>query len=248
MRGTLVAVLIVNTPGFFEHSLYTNPRDGRNLGHAYPGNPLGTDSERVASFLFEELVLGSDAYVDAHCGDLVEDLVPFTLWAKVADPAVAGKCAAMARVYGLERTLIMDLDTVGGLTYAEAAKHGVPAIVGEVGQQGICDEHSVLTHLRGLQNVMAYLGIIDPVGEQPPPPREMVGFATTRTGVSATHHPSVAVGDHVVKGQKTGELHDVFGARIEDVHSLATGEVVFLVRSLAVKAGDPLVGIGVDPA
>jgi hypothetical protein len=246
MRGTLLAILVVNTPGFFEHSLYTNPRDGKNLGHAYPGNPDGTASERVAAFLFQELVLGSDAYIDAHCGDMVEDLLPFTLRARVEDQVVDDKCAALARVYGLKRTLILDLGTAPGLTYAEAARHGVPAIVGEVGQQGICDEDSVLMHLRGMQNVMGHLGIIDADGQPMPPPEEMVGFATTRTSVSATYHPSVAVGDHVMKGDRTGELHDLFGKKIEDVHSLATGEVVFLVRSLAVKAGDPLVGIGVE--
>ncbi|MGC8474558.1 MAG: succinylglutamate desuccinylase/aspartoacylase family protein, partial [Candidatus Dormibacteria bacterium] len=71
LRGTLAAVLVVNTPGFYERSIYVNPRDGRNLNRSFPGNPEGDPAERVANFLLEELIAPADAYVDAHCGDLI---------------------------------------------------------------------------------------------------------------------------------------------------------------------------------
>jgi predicted deacylase len=248
LRGTLVSVLVVNTPGFFERSIYVNPRDGQNLGSALPGDANGTPSERVARFLLDEVILGSDAYVDAHCGDMVEALIPFTLWPRATDPNVREKSAAMARVYGLDRSLGMDLDKIPGRSYAEAAIRGVPAIVGEVGQQGICDETFVLRHLRGLQNVMAHLGMVEPVGPPGPDPRALDGLAWTRTDVSATYHPTVAVGDQVAKGQKTGELRDLFGETIQELYSPADGDVVFQVTALAVKAGDPLLGIGVYSA
>lgn len=246
LRGTLLTILIVNTPGFFERSIYINPRDGQNLGWALPGNPEGSPSERVGAYILNELVIGSDAYVDAHCGDMIEALVPFTLWPKAPDPTVRDQSAAMARAYGLDRMLGMGMEAIPGRTYAEAARRGIPAIVGEVGQQGICDDESVRRHLRGLQNVMAHLGMIDPVGPPPAPPREMHGLAWTRTDVSATYHPCVAVGERVAKDQKTGELHDLYGETIRELLSPATGDVVFLVTCLPVKAGDPLIGIGVE--
>ena len=37
LRGNLVAVLIVNMPGFFEHSIYVNPVDGRTSARCFPG-------------------------------------------------------------------------------------------------------------------------------------------------------------------------------------------------------------------
>ena len=42
-----------------------------------------------------------------------------------------------------------------------------------------------------------------------------------------------------------GELHDIFGETIRELRLPGTGNVLFLVTSLAVKAGDPLVGVGV---
>ena len=202
LRGTLIAVLIVNTPGFFEHTIYVNPVDGKDF--VFPGNPAGTASERVANFLMTELIDGADAYIDAHCGDMIEALAPFTLWPRVDDAGVSERAHAMAMAYGLERTLGMDLKNVPGRSYAEAAASGVPAIVGKAGQQGICDEHFVQIHLRGLQNVMAHLGMVDPLGPPPAPPRELQGLAWTRSSVAGTYHPVVAVGDLVERGQPTG--------------------------------------------
>lgn len=243
LHGTLIAVLIVNTPGFFEHTIYVNPVDGKDF--VFPGNPEGTASERVAHFLMTELADGADAYIDAHCGDMIEALAPFTLWPRVDDAEVSERAHAMAMAYGLERTLGMDLKNVPGRSYAEVAASGVPAIVGEVGQQGICDEHFVQIHLRGMQNVMAHLGMVEPLGPPPAPPRELQGLAWTRSSVAGTFHPAVAVGDRVQRGQPTGELHDLFGNTIEEHLSPADGEVVFLVTALAVAAGGPLIGIGV---
>lgn len=245
LRGTVVAVLLVNSPGFYERSIYVNPRDGRNLNRSFPGSATGDPAERVAAFLVENLIEGADAYVDAHCGDLIEALSPFTLWTKAGDPEVARRSQELSAAYGFEHSLGVDPDSVPGAAYATAALRGVPAIIAEIGQQGITDEPSVARHLRGLQNVLAQLGMIDPVGEPPPPPEAMDEMVWTRTDVSATYHPQIVVGERVEKGQVVGELRDIFGEPLRTIRADASGVVVFLVTSLAVKAGDPLLGIGV---
>jgi uncharacterized protein len=248
LHGTVVAVLIVNMPGFFEHSIYECPRDGKNLGNLFPGDPDGTPSQQATAFLAQELILKCDAYIDAHCGDMIEALAAFSLWPRVADQAVAGTCYGMAQAYGLERVLGMDPKNIPGLSYSWAASQGIPAIVGEVGQQGICDEPSVEQHLLGMRNAMAYLGM---TGQEPLdlPTRNLQGLAWTRSSEAGTYHPTVAAGDQVVQGQKTGELRDLFGNTIEEHHASADGEIVFLVTALAVNQGGPLLGIAVnDPS
>jgi uncharacterized protein len=248
MRGTLLTVLVVNTPGFYERSIYVNPRDGRNLNRSFPGDPKGMPSAQVAAFLLAELIVGSDAYVDAHCGDMNEAIVPFALWANAADARVREASHAMATAYGLERTMATDPDKNAEMAVGTAVLRGVPAIIAEVGQQGVCDEELVGLHLRGLQNVMAHLGMIPALGPAAPAPRELADMLWMRTDTSATYHPSVKVGDQVEKGQPVGQLRDFFGEPIRDLHAAASGEVVFCVTTLAVKAGDPLLGVGVPPS
>ncbi len=247
LRGTLLTVLLVNSPGFYERSIYVNPRDQRNLNRSFPGDPEGLPSQRVANLVLTQLIEGSDAYVDAHCGDLNEALAPFALWARAEDPGLAERSHRLALCYGVERILAEDPAQIPDHSVGAAALRGVPAIVAEVGQQGICDEASVARHLRGLQNVMAELGMIDPVGPPAPAPRELAEMAWMRTDVSATYHPSVAVGEEVLRGQLVGELRDLFGEPVRQLEAVASGTVVFCVTTPAVKAGDPLLGIGVLP-
>lgn len=245
LRGTLIAVLIVNTPGFFERSIYVNPRDGRNLNRSFPGEMDGEPSSQVASFLLSELIDGSDAYVDAHCGDLIEALVPYTGWVHASDPTVAERSRALADAYGFEFSYGLEPDLLPGSAAVNAASHGVPAIIAEIGQQGICDELSVGRHVRGLQNVLAHLGMIDPLDTAPAPPEQLSGFVVTGTEKSGTYHPTAHVGDRVVEGAPIGVLRDLFGDTIEEFHAPATGIVLFCMTSLAVRQGDPLIGIGV---
>jgi predicted deacylase len=127
LRGTLIAVLLVNSPGFYERSIYVNPRDGRNLNRSFPGSPDGDPAERVAAFLLKNLIEGSDAYVDAHCGDLIEALSPFSLWTRTGDPDIARRSSEMSAVYGFEYSLGVEPDSVPGAAYASAAQRGCPA-------------------------------------------------------------------------------------------------------------------------
>lgn len=248
LRGTVLAIPLVNTPGFFEHAIYVNPRDGRNLGWGFPGDPDGTITDKVNAFLWSELIDGADAWVDIHGGDLIEALVPFSLWPRTDDPELTARCEGMSRAYGLDYALGMDLKNIPGRTYGEAARRGVAAIVGEVGQQGLCDEASVERHLQGLQHVMSFLGMLDPPETPSQEPRELEGLAWSVSDVSATFHPVVSAGEQVVKAQRIGELHDLFGETIRLVEAPATGIVVFLVTALAVKEGGPLIGVGVEDA
>ena len=57
-------------------------------------------------------------------------------------------------------------------------------------------------------------------------------------------HPAVSVGQEVAKGQVVGEVQDAFGVTLRVVEAPLAGVVLFLVSSLAMNAGDPLLAIG----
>src|SRR2546428_8305091 len=80
LRGTLIVVSPVNSPGFYERSMYTNPVDGKNINRTFPGDPAGSAAQRVTHFLTTALITGADAYIDLHGGDLIEGLVPFAIY------------------------------------------------------------------------------------------------------------------------------------------------------------------------
>ncbi|MGH7692007.1 MAG: succinylglutamate desuccinylase/aspartoacylase family protein [Candidatus Dormibacteria bacterium] len=245
MRGSVIAVLLVNTPGFYQRSIYTNPRDGRNLNRAFPGDPHGDPSERVTAFLVAEVISGSDAYLDAHCGDLIEALLPFVLWTRTGQPEVDPQSEAMARAFGLDYVMAIGPDSIQGTAMGAGSSIGVPSISAEIGQQGICDAGSVARYLNGLQGVLGHLGIVEQRSAPAPLPVQLKEFAWVMAEVTGTYHPTVKPGERVTAGQPVATIRDWFGETVAEPRASASGIVTFCVTCLPVKAGDPLLGIGV---
>ena len=98
LRGRVRAVPVLNVTAFAARTPFLVPEDGKNLNRSFPGDPAGTLAERLAHDAYTQLIQGSDAYVDAHCGDLVEALQPFALYE--AGPAEA-RARELAAAYGL---------------------------------------------------------------------------------------------------------------------------------------------------
>src|SRR5712664_2855248 len=98
LRGSVVAVPVLNLPAFRARSPFVVPEDGKNVNRCFPGNPAGTLAERLAHATFPQLIGGSDALIDMHAGDMVEALEPFVLYD--AGPGEA-RARELATAYGL---------------------------------------------------------------------------------------------------------------------------------------------------
>ncbi len=246
LLGTAIVIPLVNTPGFFTRSIYVNPIDGRNLNRAFPGSPEGSASERVAYFLLEQVIVGCDAYVDLHCGDMIEALVPFAAYHLTGREEVDRVSRGLSEAFGIEYVIAGRGVDLPGTGYANAALRGVPALLAEVGQQGVYEQESVERLVQGVRGVMARLGMLPGVRPSGPGPRrEFSRFSWLYADVSGTYHPLVAVGEEVAEGQPVGEIRDLFGERLCELRAPATGPVLFLVTSLAINRGDPLLGVAV---
>ena len=77
LKGTLVIVRIANIPGFEGRSPNVNPVDRKNLNRVFPGNPQGSQTERIADLIAREVVAPSDFLMDVHSGDGAEFLDAF---------------------------------------------------------------------------------------------------------------------------------------------------------------------------
>jgi predicted deacylase len=246
LRGTLIVVSPVNTPGFHERTMYTNPRDGKNINRVFPGRADGAPSERLAHYLMEELFTGADAYLDLHGGDMIESLIPFSVYQLTGNEAVDGTSAELAEALDLDYILAVPSGALQGSSYAAAASRGIPALIAEAGQQGIYDSAAVARHVRGLSNVMIRLGMTAGTEQRYGIPKRLARFAWLYAGAQGLFYPSVAVGDLVSAGQVVGEVRDFFGEILQTLHADVSGPVLFLVTALAVSTGNPLMGVGTE--
>ena len=67
-----------------------------------------------------------------------------------------------------------------------------------------------------------------------------------RAATTGYWHPSVEVGERVVKDAVVGEVRDAFGKVLERTTAPIDGVVLFLVTSLAMNRGDPLLALAGD--
>src|SRR3990172_1872311 len=140
MTGSLVASLVSNPAAFAARSIYVDPLDGRNLNRTFPGDPAGGPTERLAAWLYANIIVPSNRFIDCHCGDMNEALVSFNGIEETGDPDVDRVTLAMAQAYGLD--YLVYGPTPGSTTTAAAAAR-IPAAPGAGGGQGLSPAHDV---------------------------------------------------------------------------------------------------------
>jgi predicted deacylase len=242
VTGSLVASLISNPAAYAARAIYVDPLDGRNLNRVFPGDPAGGPTERLASWLWRHVIEPSERFLDVHCGDMNEALVSFCGIEETGDPKVDRMSRAMADAYALDYLVY---GPTPGSTTSAAAAAGIPAVLGEVGGQGLWPASDVALHAAGLRRALHAAGLIP---EPEPGPRRATRVLARdvwlRSEVGGCWHPAVSVGDEVAEGQRLGEVQDAFGATLRTVTAPLSGVVLFRVTSLAMNPGDPLLAIG----
>jgi uncharacterized protein len=245
LRGSIRAVPVLNLPAFRARSPFVVPDDGKNLNRCFPGDPAGTLAERLAYATFTQLITGSDALVDVHSGDLVEALEPFSLYD--AGPAQA-RARELATAYGLGYVIRQDAGpgrSLGGMTSTAAADAGIPAIIAEAGECGLVQQAAVQAHVRGLDRVLALLGMADGPAGSAPPPVYLGRFVWLRCARAGWWEPVVRAGEEVTGGQLLGTVSSLDGAEVlEEITAPGDGVPLFVTSSPAVAADGLLLGLG----
>jgi uncharacterized protein len=242
VRGAVIIVPLVSVPAFQRRAIYVNPLDGINFNRVCPGNPTGTITEIMADLLFKNVIAQVDYYIDLHGGDMIEALVPFTLYYRSGNQKVDDASKALAEAYSIP--IILGTTVLRGGTYGAAAAMGKPAILTEAGGQGILDEPSTQTHINGVLNALKRVGCLPGVPTAASPPTHYTKFVWVAAEQECVYYPKVKVGQRVKEGDLIAEFTDLFGDKVGELRSPATGPVLFLVTSPAINKGDPLMAIG----
>jgi predicted deacylase len=245
LRGSVRAVPVLNLPAFRARSPFVVPDDGKNLNRCFPGDPAGTMADRLAYAAFTQLIEGSDALVDAHAGDLVEALEPFALYDAGASE---DRARELAVAYGLGYVIRQEPGpgrAVGGTTSTAAAEIGIPAIIAEAGGCGLVEPAAVAAHVRGLDRLLALLGMTSDPAPDGEAPVHLRRFLWLRAAGEGWWEPAVRPGQRVAAGQVLGTVSSLDGAQVlQSVTAPEPGVPMFITSSPAVAADGLLLGLG----
>jgi hypothetical protein len=179
---------------------------------------------------------------------MVEALEPFTLYEA---GAAEDRARDIATAYGLGYVIRQEPGpdrAVGGTSSSSAAEIGIPAITAESGECGLVQEEAVARHVRGLNGVLAALGMADrPAGEPAPPaPAFLTKFLWMRCDQGGWWEPTVTTGEHVSEGQTIGTISTLDGGQVlQTITAPADGIPIFITSSPAVADDGLLLGLGV---
>src|SRR5690554_476084 len=116
LRGTLIAVPMVNVYGVINHSRYLPDR--RDLNRSFPGSKKGSLAARMANMFLEEIVAKCDYGIDFHTGAIHRTNLP-QIRANLDD----AETAAMASAFGVPVLLNSNLRD-GSLRRSEERRVG----------------------------------------------------------------------------------------------------------------------------
>jgi predicted deacylase len=196
---------------------------------------------KIADWVFRNVMSQATHYVDLHGGDLIEALVPFTIFFRTGDKRVDEASLEMAKVFGIPFLVCSETP---GSTFCAASRAGIPSILTEAGGQGIWTAEDVHRHTNGLDRLMRHLRMIPGNAPDTTPCTLLERFLWLRSEHEGFWYPAVAVNDRVKAGQNLGVIKDYEGNVLQTALSPADGVVLFLVTSLAINQGDPLLAVG----
>jgi uncharacterized protein len=242
ITGSLIILPMANPASFYARSIYVHPRDQKNLNRVFPGKVDGTDSERLAYWINEICFKEVDYIIDLHGGDMIESLVPFTIYHITENQELVEASKRIASLFDINY-VVGSSGQVPGSTYGTAAEQGKVAIIAEAGQNGLLDPAESHRLQEGTKNVLRSIGMLaGDVVETASNPLSL--FDWYRARIQGLWYSNVKIGDSVVKGDLLGELVNEFGETMEKIYARTSGVILFLVTSLAINENDPLLAVG----
>ena len=234
LRGTLLAVPVVNPYGFVRLSRYLPDR--RDLNRSFPGSGSGSLAARLAATLMAEVVADSDLGIDLHTGAAHRENLP-QIRAQLDEPGVS----ELAQAFGAP--VILNAELRDGSLRGEAGTLGVPVLVYEAGEALRFDELSIRAGVRGVLSVMRHIGMIrDGARRARPVSEPVVARSTTwarahQSGILRFLKP---LGARVQKGERLANVADPFGDGEDPVLSPASGIVIGRTNLPLVTEGEAL--------
>jgi uncharacterized protein len=204
LRGSLVAVPIVNLHGFIHTSRYLPDR--RDLNRSFPGSDSGSLAARIARLFMREIVSQCSHGIDLHTGAIHRGNLP-----QIRANLDHAETLGMARAFGAP--VILNAALRDGSLRAAAMSEDIPILLYEAGEALRLDELCIRGGVRGIIRVMRHLGML-PQRRRKPPPEPVVARSSSwvRAPQSGIFRTYVELGDRVVRDQtRIGAVADPFG-------------------------------------
>lgn len=231
LKGTLLAIPIVNVYGFLNHTRYLP--DGRDLNRSFPGSTKGSLTGRVAHTFVQEIVSKCTHGIDLHTGARHRSNFP-QIRADLSDD----ETRKMTEAFGVP--VAIDASIRDGSLRECAADSGVPVILYEAGEALRFEEMHIRAGVKGILQVMRSIGMLKPSRSKKPLPKPVISDKTgwVRAPESGILRTLVPLGAKVSAGDVLALVADPLGSVESALKAPTDGMVIGKTNLPLVYEGD----------
>lgn len=238
LRGTLIAVPIVNVFGFLTQSRYLPDR--RDLNRSFPGSSRGSMAARLANLFMREVVERCTHGIDLHTGSHHRNNLP-QVRGNLHDEETR-RCAV---AFGAP--VMMHSQTRDGSLREAATERGIHVLVYEAGEPMRFDPQSIRLGVDGVLRVLARLNMHKTNPRRPRPRSvEISKSSWVRARRSGILRLGIELGQRVRTNEILGVIADAFGDDRASVIAPFDGLVLGHTNNPLVNQGDALVNLAQD--
>ncbi|QFT53196.1 succinylglutamate desuccinylase/aspartoacylase family protein [Microbulbifer sp. THAF38] len=232
LRGTLIAVPMVNVYGVLQHTRYLPDR--RDLNRSFPGSAKGSLAARMAHVFLREIVAKCDYGIDLHTGAAHRSNLP-QVRANLDDDVTR----AMAKAFGVP--VLLNASIRDGSLRQAAADRGVRILLYEAGEALRFDELCIRAGLKGVTNVLRHLGML-PARRRRSLIEPFIARSSgwLRAGDSGIATHLKALGDQVYAGDLLATIADPYGNELDQVRSNGEGIIIGKQNIPLVQEGEAM--------
>jgi len=231
LAGTLIAVPVVNVPGFLNQD--RRLPDRRDLNRSFPGSRHGSLTARLAETLFREVIRQSDFGIDLHTAGGERTNYP-QVRADLSNPGAA----ELASAFGCP-LIVAGAGPEGSLRRTAVAA-GVPTIVYEAGSARRLERPVVAVGIAGVINVLRHLRMMP--GEPAIPPLRLLIDRThwVRATTGGILDLTVDLGQPLRRGETISVNTNPFRRERSQLRAPHAGVVLGLTQLPLVHPGDAI--------
>ncbi|MFB6086464.1 MAG: succinylglutamate desuccinylase/aspartoacylase family protein [Halodesulfurarchaeum sp.] len=205
ISGTITVIAIANIHGY-RVAEHRNPIDDTKLNRAYPGDPEGSSSDRIAAATFQP-AREADLIIDLHQGS-TSRMIDETRVRCGRHHRLHDECLELARVFDAGH--VLDQQGPDGQLARVGPDAGVPTIDPELGGTVGWDQESIEVGVRGVNRVLEYYGFLE--GEATPTDQvRATGFDRYGAPAGGVVRFEQSLGERVEIGEPLFVVLDPFG-------------------------------------
>nr|WP_319536341.1 succinylglutamate desuccinylase/aspartoacylase family protein [uncultured Vibrio sp.] len=231
LKGTVIAVPIVNVFGFIHKSRYLPDR--RDLNRCFPGSEKGALASRMAYGFFNNIAKRCNYIIDLHTGAIHRTNLP-QIRANLSNP----ETLRIAKAFSTP--VIIDSALRDGSLRSEAEKCDIPVLTYEAGEALRFDPLSISAGVLGIRRVMQAIGMLRASRKKFPEPVIAKSTSWVRSPGNGILRTVVNLGDKVEQGETLAYISSPLGHVELELKAPKSGLVIGQHTLPLVNEGDAI--------